>query len=155
MILLCISMMQLQKEEDGTKVVNGFYEMTSAMTQEEIDALLEETDEEDKNLLFEKIVTNSAPTANIIQDVAILLNGLLGHNDLTILKKQDEKKGYLIANRHFIKVSLQAIYYYNRYILRYAYQLKKTFVVFTAKNKRAVFKHQAYQNIGINCLDEM
>ena len=111
-------MMQLQKEEDGTKVVNGFYEMTSAMTQEEIDALLD-------------------------------------YNDLTILKKQDEKKGYLIANRHFIKVSLQAIYYCNRYILRYAYQLKKTFVVFTAKNKRAVFKHQAYQNIGINCLDEM
>jgi len=128
--------------------------MKGGMTQEEVDALLE-TDEEEKELLFEEIISNTTPLANTIQDVAILLDGLLDYNDLTILKKQDEKKGYLIANRHFIKVSLQAIYYYNRYILRYAYQLKKTFVVFTAKNKRAVFKHQAYQNIGINCLDEM
>ena len=128
--------------------------MKGGMTQEEVDALLE-TDEEEKELLFEEIISNTTPLANTIQDVAILLDGLLDYNDLTILKKQDGKKGYLIANRHFIKVSLQAIYYYNRYILRYAYQLKKTFVVFTAKNKRAVFKHQAYQNIGINCLDEM
>ena len=128
--------------------------MTSSMTQDEIDALLEETDEEDKDLLFEKIVTNSAPTANIIQDVAILLNGLLGHNDLRILKKQDGENGFLIANRHFIIVSLEAIYYYNRYILRYAFKLRKTFVIFTAKKRKAVFKHQAYQNIGI-CREEM
>jgi len=59
-------MMQLQKEEDGTKVVNGFYEMTSAMTQEEIDALLD-------------------------------------YNDLTILKKQDEKKRLSNSKQTFYK----------------------------------------------------
>jgi len=127
--------------------------MKGGMTQEEVDALLE-TDEEEKELLFEEIINNTTPLANIIQDIAILLDGLLGHNDLTILKKQDGENGFLIANKYFIKVSLEAIYYYNRYILRYAFKLRKTFVIFTAKNKRAVFKHQAYQNIGI-CRDEM
>jgi len=106
------------------------------LTQEEMDALLEnvESGELDIDELAEEI--KRAKVTH--RDKAILLEEILGYNQVTATRKQDGKYGYLIANNVSIKIPLNEVYFFNRYLLRYACKLGLTFVVFTNKDKYEV-----------------
>jgi len=126
--------------------------MADTMTQDEINELLELSDEED-------FIVEDREIAADKQHVSLNVCGrrciILREEPYQVIRKRCNQYGYLIANQLHIKVPLRCIQYFRWYNIE---EIKGIYlVVFTLAGAGAVgkYKHAAYQNIGIDCKSEI